>query len=137
MTTPATPLDRAKRVIDLDKHATKPPWSYEFAYNNGGLPTGDLKCPGRNDGFTVELLEIDCLWITETRTLSVALAADVTQLTAEYAGLAEQLAEEASHCQALAELLKRALPYAQHDPQVADLAQALGLLPAVKEESDG
>ena len=116
MTTPATPLDRAKRVQELSAKATEGPWTYEFAYNNAGLPTGDLKAPGRNDGATIELLEIDCMMITEGRDLAPALAEDVTQLVA------------------LWDLCK---PLCQHVPEVAAKARELGLLPERKEESDG
>lgn len=129
-----TPIERAQRVQELAKHATKEPWEYEFAWNNAGLPTGDLKCPGRNDGFTVELLEIDCKWITETRTLAPALAADVQALTEER-DQARIVADDAlnevtirvAQIDALTDLLREMLPKCQHFPGIAERARALGI----------
>lgn len=105
-----TPLDRAKRVQELSAKAT------EDWFLLPGEPRAvrtPVKQGLRSSRAVAEfILPEDAAFCAETRTLSPALAEDVTQLVA------------------LWDLCK---PLCQHDPQVADLAQALGLLPERKE----
>lgn len=112
MSNPMTPLDRARRVLELSKHATPPPWSVPFAASGHGEEIHNTEA-GEQIGSMEEAG--NRIWAVETRTLAPALAEDVTQLTA---------------------LWERCKPLCQHVPGVAEMARALGLLPAREEESD-
>ncbi len=65
----------AKQALEDHKHATDPPWEYEFGYNNGGCPTAELSIPGHNGGATVEMMECDAAFITKARSREHRLAA--------------------------------------------------------------
>jgi len=45
--------------------ATRFPWKYTYAYNNGGMPTADFYIPGHNGNATVEILADDAALIVE------------------------------------------------------------------------
>lgn len=57
----------AKQALEDHKYATKPPWKYEFGYNNGGCPTADFFIPGHNGEATVEMMECDANFIVNAR----------------------------------------------------------------------
>lgn len=118
MTTPATPLDRAKRVQELSAKATEGPWMQPddeamVLPDDDEIDTPKIAecCRDPTEPATPEEIA-NAVFIAKTRTLAPALAKDVTQLVA------------------LWELCK---PLCQHAPEVAEKARALGLLPERKE----
>lgn len=69
------------------KHATPPPWRYEFGYNNGGCPTADFFVPGHNnpeaDNAHVEMLEDDARFCVRAREREPKLAQALRDLIAQ------------------------------------------------------
>lgn len=170
MTTPATPLDRAKRVQELSAKATEGPWMQPddeamVLPDDDEIDTPKIAecCQDPTEPATPEEIA-NAVFIAETRTLAPALAEDVLKLTsqllfaenrlrtltterdqarAEVNMMATEAADDdrrramAQHREkqltALWDLCK---PLCQHVPEVAEMARALGLLPAAQPKSE-
>jgi len=81
-------LNKLLKEADEDhKHATLPPWRYEFAYNNGGCPTADFYVPGHNnpeaDNASIEMLEDDARFCVRAREREPMLVQAIRDLTTE------------------------------------------------------
>ena len=116
MSNPMTPLDRARRVLELDAVIPKGPWTAGGCKDHPGESGRGLPCFKVRGPDLCEVFPSATLWVQEARTLAPDLARDAESFAA---------------------LWKLCEPYCQHVPAIADKAREFGLLPERKEESDG
>ncbi|OPZ03595.1 MAG: hypothetical protein BWZ09_02355 [Alphaproteobacteria bacterium ADurb.BinA305] len=79
--------ERIREARERCERATPGPWEASYAYNNGGMPTGDFKIPGHNGGATVEMLVDDAYFCAHARKDLPAALDEIERLTAERAEL--------------------------------------------------